>query len=89
MEEDSNSNVKFSKFYSLHRLFETSKKPGSSKYNQCNSTENNDKYIHSSDDEVTNECDSFNTTQMTCLDDSFDMNVNNNKRISPILNPNG
>lgn len=89
LEEDSNSNVKPSKFYSLHRLFENSKKAEPSDYNQCSASEDNDKNIQSSDDETPNEYDSLNVTHLTCLDDSYSLNVNNNKRISPVLGPNG
>lgn len=89
-EEDSNSNVKPSKFYNLHRLFENSKKAGSSKYNQCSALDNTDKNIHSSDDETPNEYDSLNVTRLTCLNDSIELNVNNNKRVlSPMLSYNG
>lgn len=70
-------------------MFEHSKKTESSKYNQCSVSENNDKSAHSSDDEAPNEYDSLNVTRLTCLDDSCSLNVNNNKKISPILNPNG
>lgn len=88
-EEDSNSNVRPSKFYSLQRLFENSKKGGTSRYNQCGPLGSNDKNIQSSDDETTNEYDSLNVTRLTCLDDSFSLNVNNNKRMPSVSDPKG
>ncbi|VEN57416.1 unnamed protein product, partial [Callosobruchus maculatus] len=74
-EEDSNSNVRSSKLYDFYRFFENhrGKKP----------RVRNDSYTSQIDG-------SPNVTQITCLDESLDANgVNNNRRMLPLLEPNG
>ncbi|KAJ8962015.1 hypothetical protein NQ314_005797, partial [Rhamnusium bicolor] len=93
-EEDSNSNVKSSKFYDLYRLFENSKKSNSN-YHQCNPhfEQNVSKMQNSNSDVQSLDLDgdsSLNATQLTCLDDSLGISVvNSHRRISPVLGPNG
>ncbi|KAJ8920400.1 hypothetical protein NQ315_005266 [Exocentrus adspersus] len=90
--EDSNSNVKSSKFYDLYRLFEGSKKSNPN-YHQCNphfdTNESKLKKPRSESLELSEDI-SMNDTQLTCLDDSLGLSVvNSDRRISPILGPNG
>ncbi|XP_023311430.1 uncharacterized protein LOC108917176 [Anoplophora glabripennis] len=91
-EEDSNSNVKSSKFYDLYRLFENSKKSNPN-YHQCNPhVEQNVCKLRNSNSgslELSGDL-SANDTQLTCLDDSLGISVvNSHRRTSPILGPNG
>lgn len=87
-EEDSNSNVKSSKFYDLYRLFENSKRSNPN-YHQCNPhVEQEERGSRNSNSESLDL--SANTTQLTCLDDSLGVSVvNSRQRTSPILGPNG
>lgn len=82
-EEDSNSNVKPSKFYDFYKLFDTSKKykesPHRSPYKSGNFCTAHSKSIGSCKD------DSLNSTQLTFLDDS----IASQRRLSPLLEPNG
>lgn len=91
-EEDSNSNVKSSKFYDLYRLFENSKK-SHSKYQQCNHEPYLDekaKHTRTSNKDILSEDEGLNMTRLTCIDDSLNISmVNNNSRLSPVIGPNG
>lgn len=91
-EEDSNSNVKPSKFYDLHKLFENSKKLKSSSHHRCNPHFGQNEEMRNSCDEVhsseSSRDVSLNGTQTTCLNESLNI-TDKNRRQSPILGPNG
>ncbi|CAH1281090.1 unnamed protein product [Diabrotica balteata] len=95
-EEDSNSNVKPSKFYDLHKLFENSKKLKTN-HHRCNPHFGQSEDIRSSCDEVHSSESSrdvslngtsLNGTQMTTLNETLNA-TDTSRRKSPILGPNG
>lgn len=88
-EEDTNSNVKSSKLYDLYNLFENSKKckaASQALYHQC------DPHFEDRVQDIQSSRDSGefspNATQLTCLEDSLN-DTGSNRRVSPILGPNG
>lgn len=90
-EEDSNSNVKSSKFYDLYRLFENSKK-SQPKYQQCSLDPHPDetiKSVHGSGEEIHSDNEDLNMTQLTHLNDSLNVGMNSYRMLSPIVGPNG
>ncbi|CAG9772426.1 unnamed protein product [Ceutorhynchus assimilis] len=74
-EEDSNSNVKPSKFYDFYKIFDSPKKPKESQHHSPYSSKSNGSI----------QDDSLNSTQLTFLNDS----INSQRRLSPVLEPNG
>ncbi|XP_056641194.1 immunoglobulin superfamily DCC subclass member 3-like [Diorhabda sublineata] len=92
-EEDPNSNVKPSKFYDLHKLFENSKKLRTANHHQCNPHFGENEDIRSSCDDIhsseSSRNVSLNGTQMTSLNDTTLNTTDQSRRKSPILGPNG
>ncbi|CAG9856509.1 unnamed protein product [Phyllotreta striolata] len=87
-DEDSNSNVKPSKFYDLHELFEKSKRSKAGGRRRCDPhlAGHDDDLRGSSCDEAHSEESSLNDTRSTRLDETLG---DVNRRVSPVLGPNG